>query len=275
MTMQPLPDPYPAHKHATAEMRQVAHDGLILLAEVGSGVHGLALGTANDDVDLMGLTVEHPKYITGLERFEQFELHTAWNRSGGQRERSGRGDYDYLIYGLRKFCALALQGNPSLINLLFIPDDAIHFDTGHAQRLREHADWFVSKQAADRYLGYLHRQRLGMTGEAGAKVKRAELVEQFGYDTKYAAHALRLGVQGCELMRTGRLTLPLRPHWRSSILAVKRGEESLVNVLSAITYLEEDLRQLRDSSDLPEQPNRQAVNTWLHETYSSVWRSFP
>jgi hypothetical protein len=34
-------------------------------------------------------------------------------------------------------------------------------------------------------------------------VNRAELVEQFGYDTKYAIHTLRLGHQGVEFLETG------------------------------------------------------------------------
>jgi hypothetical protein len=35
-----------------------------------------------------------------------------------------------------------------------------------------------------------------MTGQAGAHTNRPELVAVHGYDTKYAMHALRLGLQG-------------------------------------------------------------------------------
>ena len=48
-----------------------------------------------------------------------------------------------------------------------------------------------------------------MTGEPGAHTNRPELVAVHGYDTKYAMHALRLGLQGVELLTTGRITLPV------------------------------------------------------------------
>jgi hypothetical protein len=48
-----------------------------------------------------------------------------------------------------------------------------------------------------------------MTGQPGAHTNRPELVAVHGYDTKYAMHALRLGLQGIELLSTGRITLPV------------------------------------------------------------------
>jgi hypothetical protein len=71
----------------------------------------------------------------------------------------------------------------------------------------------VSKLAAERFLGYLNAQNAAMTGEAGAHTNRLELVAVHGYDTKYAMHALRPGLQGVELLTTGRITLPVpEPH---------------------------------------------------------------
>jgi len=45
-------------------------------------------------------------------------------------------------------------------------------------------------------------------GAAGAHTNRPGLVAIHGYDTKYAMHALRLGLQGIELRTTCRITLP-------------------------------------------------------------------
>ena len=67
----------------------------------------------------------------------------------------------------------------------------------------------MSRLAASRYLGYLRGQKAAMTGEPGAHTNRPELVAVHGYDTKYAMHALRLGLQGIELLSTGRITLPV------------------------------------------------------------------
>ncbi len=71
----------------------------------------------------------------------------------------------------------------------------------------------MSRQAAGRYLGYLKGQKAAMTGQPGAHTNRPELVATHGYDTKYAMHAVRLGLQGIELLTTGRITLPVpEPH---------------------------------------------------------------
>ncbi len=266
-----LPSAYPGHPHATERAREIAREGLIFLAEVGSGVHGIASGSVSDDTDYMGLTVEPPECITGLETFSQFQRHTAWDRPGGVHERSGKGDCDYLVYGLKKFCRLALQGNPSILNLLFVPESAVVASTTFSDELQEHADWFVSQQAAGRYLGYLHRQRLGMTGEKGAKVKRPELVEKFGYDVKYASHALRLGFQGCELLATGRITLPMPLDQRERVLAIKRGEVSLSEALDQICSVERALQLIAETTYLPEKPAYGAVSAWLHEVYLRTW----
>src|SRR5215475_11657084 len=48
-----------------------------------------------------------------------------------------------------------------------------------------------------------------MTGQASAHANRPELVAVHGYDPKDAMHALRLGLQGIELLTTGRTTLPV------------------------------------------------------------------
>jgi hypothetical protein len=61
----------------------------------------------------------------------------------------------------------------------------------------------------------MQRQRL--VGERGQRdVNRVELIERFGYDTKYAMHMLRLGHQGVEFLESGRLTLPIRDPVRTT-----------------------------------------------------------
>jgi hypothetical protein len=243
----------------------------MLLAEVGSGVHGLALDSVSDDTDYMGITIEPPSCVTGLENFELFQRHTAWDRPQGLHERSGRGDEDYVIYGLRKFARMALAGNPSILNLLFVPESAIKFQCLISRELRENTHWFVSQQAAGRYLGYLRRQRLGMTGEIGARVKRPELVARHGYDVKYASHALRLGFQGIELLTTGRITLPMPEEQRRMVLAIKRGDLTKEQALTRINAVETALKYVSGFSSLPKRPNHEAVDLWLHRSYLDRW----
>jgi hypothetical protein len=95
-----------------------------------------------------------------------------------------------------------------------------------------------------------------MTGQAGAHTNRPELVAVHGYDTKYAMHALRLGLQGVELLTTGRITLPVPEPHRAYLRSVRRGERELAEVLDAITETEKRLAQLKRRS--PTQQPRDA-----------------
>lgn len=103
------------HPHSSQRAREIAERGPILLTQVGSGVHGTAVG-GQDDRDEMGLCLEPAEFVTGVARvptsageepgwvpFEQYEYHSAWERPGGLANRSGAGDLDVVIYSARKW----------------------------------------------------------------------------------------------------------------------------------------------------------------------------
>jgi uncharacterized protein len=272
-----------AHPHASPEARVIAERGMILRVQVGSGVHGTAVA-GQDDRDEMGLCLEPRQFVTGLARvpngihgqgpsvrFEQYERHTAWDKPGGLANRSGAGDLDVIIYSARKWARLALAGNPTVLLVLFVPDDEVVFRNQAGAELAGNAHRFVSRLAAARFLGYLRAQKAAMTGQAGAHTNRPELVAVHGYDTKFAMHALRLGLQGIELMTTGRITLPVPEPDRGYLRSIRRGERPLAEVVDAITAAEAQLTQLQDSPDVPGQPDRAWVDDWLHRSYVAFW----
>ncbi len=105
----------------------------------------------------------------------------------------------------------------------------------------------------------------------GKRTNRPELIAQYGYDTKYAGHMIRLGVQGVELLETGRITLPMPVPWRSLIVDVRQGKHSRDEVLGIAAGLEARLEQLIPTCDLPEEPDMDRVNRWLVNAYRSAW----
>lgn len=271
------------HPHASDQAREVAQVGLILRVQVGSGVHGTAV-TGQDDRDEMGICLEPPELVTGLARvpaglsssrtvkFEQYERHTAWDAAGGVGNRSGAGDLDVLVYSARKWARLALEGNPTVLLVLFVPDEEVVHRNEVGAELVDNAHRFVSRRAGDKFLGYLQAQKRAMTGGPGAHTNRPELVAVHGYDTKYAMHALRLGFQGVELLSTGRITLPVPEPQRSYLRAVRSGAVPLDETVDAVTEAEEQLVRLRDRADVPEQPDRAWVDSWLHRSHVAFWR---
>ncbi len=274
------------HPHASEQARRIAERGTVLRAQVGSGVHGTSVD-GQDDRDEMGICLEPPAYVTGVAQvpagtasgasipFEQYQRHTVWDRPGGVTNRSGAGDLDVVVYSARKWARLALAGNPTVLLLLFVPDaEVVHRDVRGAE-LVANADRFVSRLAADRFLGYLQSQRRAMIGEVGAHTNRPELVAVHGYDTKYAMHALRLGVQGIELLTTGRITLPVAGPAGNWLRAVRRGEVPLDEVVVRLREAEAELERLRTASHVPDEPDRAWADGWLHRSYTSFWAEGP
>ncbi len=282
--MQEIPDRQ-HHPHSSTAARAIAESGTILLGQVGSGVHGTSIA-GQDDRDEMGLCLEPYQHITGVSQvpgrgsdepslipFEQYEYHSAWERPGGLANRSGAGDLDVIIYSARKWVRLALQGNATVLLPLFVPDEEIVVATDAGHELRANADRIASRRAADRFLGYMVSQRRAMTGESGAHTNRPELVSQFGYDCKFAMHALRLGVQGIEYLQTGRITLPIPEPELTALREVRTGEWDLSGVLDWSDRLEKRLRELSEDSPLPEHPDLGWVNDWLHRSYLNHWQA--
>lgn len=177
-------------KHSRQEFADIADQHTILRCQVGSGVHGIAID-GQDDRDEMGICVEPPEYVIGLRKFEQYIF-----RSQPEGHRSGPGDLDLVVYSARKWMRLALTGNPTVLLPLFVPDSEIVTLTELGKDLRSRADMVVSRQAGHRFRGYLEAQRARLLGVGGGRhTNRPELIEAHGFDTKFAAHMVRLGIQ--------------------------------------------------------------------------------
>lgn len=263
------------HPHASDEARLIAEAGTVLLVQVGSGVHGTSI-TGQDDRDEMGICLEPARFVTGIARvgsvpFEQYEMHTAWERPGGLAERSGAGDLDIVVYSARKWATLAAAGNPTVLLPLWVPEAEVVTVTDAGLELRANAHRFVSKLAGERFLGYLSSQKRAMTGEAGARNARPAHLGQGGYDVKFAMHALRLGLQGVELLRTGTVTLPIPEPELSQLRAVRSDQWPLADVLAKLADLEDELTRLGQANDLPPQPDRSWIDDWLHRSYTAFW----
>jgi uncharacterized protein len=203
-------------------------------------------------------------------QFEQHIMRTAAIREGRLDAPSQPGDYDIVIYSLRKWTRLALAGNPTTLAMLYSANPIKL--TADGVMLRALASHFASKLAISRFLGYLSAQRQRLLGERGQKnVNRQDLVEKFGYDTKYAGHIVRLGYQGVEYGQTGKLTLPMAEPMRQRVRDIRDGLVLLNDVLTETGQLEQQLVDLKDTSPLPDYPNSDKINAWMQTTYLNWW----
>ena len=229
---------------------------MLLLCEIGSTAHGCSVD-GQDDLDLMGIYHEEDDCIYGLKTAKTYTI-----RDRGHGERSQAGDTDIVVYPFRKFCALAYKSNPTILNLFFAPVVEEYNPIGGM--IRSNANLFVSKKAATTFMGYATHQKKRLLGELGQKkVKRPELEERYGYDTKYAYHILRLCIQGCELLRTGTIRIPMKKSDSEFLKLVRTGGYKFDEVIEMTEDSINGLKIAERESDLPEEPDVNRINTFM------------
>ena len=164
----------------------------ILRGIVGSNAYGLA--TPESDVDYMGIYMEPQESFLGLRLVQEKDF-TIHNTSDTK---------DTTLHEVGKFMRLALRSNPSILELLWLPDWAYTHISTHGEVLLDCRHWFASADLVrDAYLGYATQQfkLLERRGDFGSDMKKRT--------EKHARHLYRLLIQGFELYRTGELNVEL------------------------------------------------------------------
>jgi hypothetical protein len=239
--------------------RGVAEACTILKVVVGSHVYGLNIPSSDRDIE--AIIVEPLQAAMGLQNpFEDLTIETP--------------EEDVSYVSLRKWCRLALKGNPNFLLPLFAPASCVIGGYALGSQLREMRGCFVSRQAGRSHLGYMKNQRhrlLHNAGNGGHGPHRKDLVTKFGYDTKFAMHLLRLGMQGVEFVESGTLTLPMHPNDREFLLEVRAGKHTLDDVLRRADDLETTMKLCMDRSSMPDEPDYQQVEAWMLTVYIRSW----
>ena len=242
------------------ERRDIAWLDVVRIVEVGSSAHGISVPETGDDLDVTVVRMEtYRELVVGNPKRQSMMIRTA-----PEGVRSQAGDIDLNVYTLRKFARLAANGNPSILAAIFSPLNH-HAGSITFSRLGE---LVTSKRAGAAFLGYMGEQIKRWTGEKGQKnVNRPELVEAYGFDTKYAAHVIRLGLEGIEYMRTGQFTMPMPEHRRNLIIGIRTGLHSEVEVLDWADQIKSRLKLNIEASQLPERVDMAHVDDWVLQAY--------
>jgi uncharacterized protein len=238
-------------------------ENLIMSYIGGSQAHGAKVN-GTDDTDWFGVFVEPPEKILGIDHYQHFVTTT-----GGKPGGNGPQDVDVCLYSLNKWAHLAAKGNPSCLHFLFAPLVFNHFIWA---RLSLRSSDFLSKNHVMPFLGFANDQLRRLFGEKGQKnIHRAELEDQYGYDTKYAMHVVRLYGEAKELMETGKITLP-RPN-KDELIAIRQGKYKLHEIHEISTQLEAEALAAREQSPLPERIDRDKISKIVSEAYRDFWKS--
>lgn len=227
----------------------------------GSELHGAKV-EGTDDTDWCGIFLEPYTKCLGLSRMDHF-VHTTGDGNGNTP-----ADVDVTFYSLRKWTSLAVKGNPSILQFQF----------AHPKMYKSwwmQFQWSVdghlaAKSQLSAFLGYGAAQLARLKGERGQKnVKRAAIEEKYGYDTKYAMHALRLTQEGIEYAETGKITCP-RPN-AAELIDVRLGKYTLPEICEKIEDGLADLHKARDLSPLPATLDIEKINKIVADVYREFY----
>lgn len=231
-------------------------DWCILHGYRGSVAHGTyeppTKPTSIDDKDTMAICVPSREYFYGLSQYG----------SRGTREIK-HGEWDIVVYEVRKAVSMLAQGNPNILALLWLPENLYIKRWGPGEHLLARRDLFVGRHVYKPFVGYangqLHRMTHGaFKGYMGEK--RKSLVDQFGYDTKNASHLIRLLRQGIEFLQTGELIVDRGGYDATELLEIKHGEWTLDQVKEEAERLFRKAEEARDHSPLKLRPDPAEVN---------------
>lgn len=217
----------------------------ILSAYRGSIANGMYVPKSNpdsiDDKDTMSVCVPPLDYYFGLKDYY----------SRGTLEVK-EGEWDIVCYEVRKFVGLLKKGNPNVISLLWLEPNYYLKRTAPGDLLIANRELFNSKQIYHSFTGYAYDQLKKMTafsfnGYMGEK--RKQLVTKFGYDTKNAAHLIRLLRMAIEFLNEGRFIVQ-RPD-ATQLLDIKLGGWKLEQVKEESERLFRRAEEAYDRCKLP------------------------
>lgn len=209
---------------------------VILSGVVGSTAHGLAGPTS--DIDRAGVFLHPTRALLGFDPPADTVVTT---------------DPDASFHELEKFLRLALKANPSVLELLWLPEHEVRTSLGtELVGLRER---LLSEHAARAaFLGYADAQQLKLLArqqdEAGPMIGRA---------LKHARHILRLLEQGRELLGGAMSVSVSDPAFYREVLPTLS--------FTQFEALRDDARRAFEAtpSILPVHPDTAGVEAWLVE----------
>ncbi|MFD1661530.1 DNA polymerase beta superfamily protein [Streptomyces caeni] len=213
---------------------------VLLSGIVGSTAYGLA--HAGSDVDRLGVFAAPTEALHGLHRPKESHVSTAPDRT---------------LHEAAKWCRLALGGNPTAMELVWLPPELYEARTPLGDELIGiRTSFLCAARVRDAYLGYATQQfrRLEARGDGSFSADTRRRI------AKHARHLKRLCHQGLELYATGRLTIRVENPQEFHDFGERVAADPAV-ALPLLRFCENAFAETRGA--LPERPDEAPVEAWL------------
>jgi predicted nucleotidyltransferase len=244
-------------------------DNTIFIGVCGSMAYGCATEESNSDLDCVGICIpkkadifthlkgEIPGFGIQLQRFETWQQHRVSPIDSAEK-------YDFCVYSIVKFFQLAMENNPNICEVLFLPQHCILHTSQIWQRVQEKKNIFLHKGAFHKFKGYAYSQKSKMkTKTTSSNSKRSKDIESFGVDLKFAYHLVRLLLECEQILAEGTLDLNRNA---DLLKAIRRGEWSIDKIDQFFDMKEKQLEGLYATSDkVPYTPCEDEIKNLLLE----------
>lgn len=240
-------------------------DNSAIQYEVIGGSYSYGVSGDVSDMDIVGFAIPDKKMIFPhlAGHVEGFGTRPTTNFNTWQKHHviDPKGNsVDLTIYSIVSYFELCRENNPNMIDSLFVPQRCIKHMTPVGQMVRDKRHLFLSKKVWHTFRGYADRQMHNIRTKRPEAGKRAELVEKFGFDIKYAYHILRLMDECEQILSLGDLNLERN---REEMKACREGAFTLEEVESRAARWLETVQKAYQSSTLPVAPDESALRTLL------------
>lgn len=227
----------------------------ILLTKFGSVIYGTNIETS--DTDYKGVCIPPKEYYLGLKSINEY------NKSGGKNfgERNTKNDIDVVICHINKFVRDAMNGVPNNLDILFCRDEDVIYRDEFGKALRDIRKEFLSKEIFKKFSGYALAQKHKIEVKRSHGVGRQDLVEEYGYDTKFAYHAVRLILGATEILETHDYH-SYRPE-REWLIEIRKGKYTMDELFEIFEKLDTKLKETYEKSTLRSKPDYNKINNWL------------
>lgn len=219
------------------------------------GSHAYGTHHENSDWDVYGFTMPPIEYLfpdniifgyDNLPKFDQFQ--------GQFKEGAKKEHLDFQIYNITKYFRLVEDNNPNMIDSLFTKPNCVLIETEIGRMVRENRKLFLHKGSWHRFKGYAYSQlrKIKTDSDKTENPERKELIEKYGYDTKFAVHIFRLLDECDQILTTGDIDLTRN---REQLKSVLKGFYTLEEVVEYFKGKEILLQKAYEDSELPWGPD--------------------
>jgi len=235
-------------------------DNTMYLTITGSHAYGVADTSVKKsriaDYDHVGICIPPKEYVLPNHRGsipgfgEPVKPFTGWEVSHIIDE-SARKEYDFKVYSIVHFFEMLRQNNPNIIEALYTPVWCVVHCSNVGKMIRDNRKMFLSKLAWKKFRNYAWGQFHKMNTKK-PEGKRKEIVDEKGYDVKFAYNILRLMSDVEQILLEGDIDLQKDNEVMKS---VRRGDWKIEEIRNWMIEKDKVLESAYPSCKLPEKPS--------------------